>query len=179
MKLDAILAALKKLPISLQEIWVEKSSLHKEVVATSENEKLPAAMTSKTGEKTIMSPCCSWFHPLISVQRCSLSYFQEKRSLVRINKICLRCLRSNHMIRECKVKTSCSVEGCDKILSHPNLLPGYKLSIPGDRVKEPGRYGNDDGITTNTTMFYDVSASSPKCTVPEHIGVAGTFSECE
>jgi len=66
------------------------------------------------------------------------------------------------MIRECKVKTSCSVEGCDKILSYPNLLPGYKLSITGDCVKEPGRYGNDDGSTTNTTMFYYVSASSPK-----------------
>ena len=80
------------------------------------------------------------------------------------------------MIRECKVKTSCSAEGCDKILWYPNLLPGYKLSITGDRVKEPGRYGNDDGSTTNTTMFYDVSVSSPKCTVPEHIGVgAGKF----
>ena len=74
------------------------------------------------------------------------------------------------------MKTSCSVEGCDKRLSHPNLLPGYKLSITGDRVKEPWRYGNDDGSTTNTTMFYDVSTSSPKCTVPEHIGVgAGKF----
>jgi len=74
------------------------------------------------------------------------------------------------------MKTSCSVEGCDKRLSRPNLLPGYKLSITGGRVKEPGRYGNDDGSTTNTTMFYDVSESSPKCTVPEHIGVgAGKF----
>ena len=62
---DAILAALKKLPISLEDIWVAKSSLHKEVVATFENEKLPAAMTSKAGEETMMSPCCSWFHPLI------------------------------------------------------------------------------------------------------------------
>jgi len=38
-------------------------------------------------------------------------------------------------------------------------------------VKEPGRYGTDDGITRNTTMFYGVSVSSPKCTVPEHVGV--------
>jgi len=84
------------------------------------------------------------------------------------------------MIRKCKVKTSCSVECCDKRLSHSNLLPGYKLSITGDRVKEPGRYGNDDGITTNTTMFYEVSASSPKCPVPEHIGVEqANFWECE
>ena len=47
-------------------------------------------------------------------------------------------------------------------------------------MKEPGRYGNDDGSTTNTTMFYDVSVSSPKCTVPEDIGVEqANFWECE
>jgi len=40
-------------------------SLHNEVVATSENEKLPTATTSKAGEEAIMSPCCSWFQPLI------------------------------------------------------------------------------------------------------------------
>jgi len=40
-------------------------SLRNEVVAMSEYEKLPAATTSKAGEETIMSPCCSWFHPLI------------------------------------------------------------------------------------------------------------------
>ena len=64
-KSNAILAALKKFPISLQEIKVAKSSLHNEVVATSENEKLPAATISKADEEAIMCPCCSWFQPLI------------------------------------------------------------------------------------------------------------------
>jgi len=40
-------------------------SLLNVVVSTSENEKLPAATTSKAGEEAIMSPRCSWFHPLI------------------------------------------------------------------------------------------------------------------
>ena len=40
-------------------------SLHNEVVATFENEKLPTATTSKAGEETMMSPCCSSLQPVI------------------------------------------------------------------------------------------------------------------
>ena len=38
----------------------------------------------------------------------------KRRSLVKKNKLCFKCLSSDHMIIECPSKSSCKVTGCGK-----------------------------------------------------------------
>jgi len=107
-------------------------------------------------------PCCSAPHHLIKCKAFAKFTSRERRNPVRVKKLCFRCLRSNHLIRDCKVKTGCSVEGYAKGMSHHILLHDSKPSPTGDRVKESNRSGNGDCSTTETTTASEVSLSQSK-----------------
>jgi len=200
--MKVMLAVLKKLPVSLQEKWVEKSSQsewqtgrratfislatfvaeestnansifgkalfpaverrlpkvrgkvssHNVVFAMSESENAAAAANSKVGEETNICPCCSACHHLIKRKVFAELTSREKRTLV-------------HLIRDCKVRTGCSVEGCGQRMSHLDLLHDSKPSPIGGRVKESSRNGNGDCSTTETTMASEVSVSQSQAVI--------------
>ena len=87
---------------------------------------------------------------------------QKMRPLKGFERLCFRCFCSNHLIRDCKLTSDCSVESCNKRMSHHSLLHNSKPSPIGERVKESNRNGNCDCSTTETTMASEVSLFQSK-----------------
>ena len=77
--------------------------------------------------------CCGQQHKLTQCNEFGSKSFKERRSVVRDNHLCYRCLRPGHGIKDCRSKITCEVESC-KSSGHHTLLH-----------KEPALVGASDG----------------------------------
>ena len=75
---------------------------------------------------------CGQQHKLIDCDAFANKTLQEKRSVVRERRLCYRCLRPGHGIKDCRSKNSCEVESC-RSNSHHTLLH-VDLTTTGDSV---------------------------------------------
>ena len=100
----------------------------------------------------------------------------ERLDTAKRKGMCFNCLDySNHMAQQCRVKTTCTVEGCGKrhaSLLHKALLSTQnKASMPSssnsDEVKEKAK-GESDGVQATSMMCSvpPVQTSEPKCALP-------------
>ena len=111
--------------------WVGKSRLFNN--ATPSFQKLPRkAEFARSGEKEVLEcVCCGKQHGLHVCEEFCRKTLADKKRLVRTKRLCFRCLKGGHMIKECRSSNTCAELSCNSTDHHTLLHPDQPL------VKDP------------------------------------------
>ena len=82
--------------------------------------------------------CCGERHKLSQCNEFAAKSYQERRSVVREKKLCYRCLRQGHSIKDCRSRRACDVESC-KSNSHHTLLHSEQIGAGNSNSMVPVR----------------------------------------
>ena len=83
--------------------------------------KPPSEANVAAPKITLSCYCCGQQHKLNQCDEFRNKSLREKRFVVREKRLCYRCLRSGHGIRDCRSEKACEVESC-KSNTHHTLL---------------------------------------------------------
>ena len=68
-------------------------------------------------------PCCEKSHDLLSCNDFVCKSYIDKKRVVRAKRLCFRCLKEGHMIKDCRSTKTCGESLCDSTDHHTLLHP--------------------------------------------------------
>ncbi|KAJ8034141.1 hypothetical protein HOLleu_20860 [Holothuria leucospilota] len=123
-------------------------------------------------ESAVRCYCCSQGHLLHVCKEFKAKTPKQRKELIRKQRLCDNCFKTNHMARGCMSENRCTVNGCKK--KHHPLLHAENVSSQGS--KRDGTVqnvpGKEEGDVAENTANYNATSSVRKehqvklCTVP-------------
>ena len=95
------------------------------------------------GQRISSCVCCGKNHQLAVCDEFKRKSYQERKSFVKLKQLCFKCLKANHVSRECRSRENCNVNGCSggqhHTLLHIAQQTPNKESADADR-EQPTEY---------------------------------------
>ena len=100
--------------------------------ATSIHDQGERQLASNTSTRCVV---CGEFHKLFACQQFKSLSVSERIATVKRHKLCFNCLRAGHVAKDCGLRRTCSVDGCNK--RHTKFLHLVQRNTTSPRTYEP------------------------------------------